>query len=76
MQINGMEKELLRELSKRLIMQKHEIVTFLSDKAKDNSSVVEQLIKNLSNKGLVASIAPIGNSCIAITKQGVREADK
>jgi hypothetical protein len=70
---NDLEKQLLEEISKRLVVNKEELARFLEGKVENPFSEVENLTKVLNDKGLITYIHPIGKTCIAITKKGLRE---
>jgi hypothetical protein len=73
MEPDGIEKELLEEIAKRMVVTKEELVRFLENKVENPSTVVASVTKALSNKGLITYVNPIGQSCYAITQRGMRE---
>jgi predicted transcriptional regulator len=73
MQTDGIEKEVLIEISKKLVASKAELVAFLENKSDNPISTVESIVQSLSNKGLIIYVSPIGQSCYAITQKGMRE---
>jgi DNA-binding PadR family transcriptional regulator len=73
MQIDGIEREILLEISKKLVVSKAELVTFLENKIENPISAVEKIVQDLSNKGLITYVSLIGQSCYAITQKGMRE---
>jgi ribosomal protein S25 len=73
MQADGIEKEVLLEISKKLVVSKVELVSFLESKIENPVSVVENIVRDLNNKGLITYVSPIGQSCYAITQKGMRE---
>ena len=72
MEPNGIEREILEEIARRLVVEKEELVEFLGKKVKNPLSVVERITKNLNDKGLITYVSPIGQSCYAITQKGMR----
>ncbi len=72
MEPNGIEREILEEIARRLVVKKEELVEFLGKKVKNPLSVVERITKNLNDKGLITYVSPIGQSCYAITQKGMR----
>ncbi|MEM5801848.1 MAG: hypothetical protein QXQ18_00465 [Candidatus Aenigmatarchaeota archaeon] len=70
---NGMEEQLLVELSKRLVMKKDEIINFLQDKVPNAKQVYTQLLQDLISKGFVRHVEPVGESVVAITQKGMKE---
>lgn len=70
---NCIEKELLEEISKHLVVQKEELIKFLEGKVENPFSEAESLIKVLNDKGLITYISLIGKTCMAITQKGLRE---
>lgn len=73
MQSNGIEKQVLEELSKQLVMKKDELAAFLKDKVDNPHMVVTTITKALNDKGFITYVSPIGESCYAITQRGMRE---
>lgn len=73
MQIDGIEKEVLIEISKKLVISKAELVAFLENKIDNPISTLENIVRSLSGKGLIIYVSPIGQSCYAITQKGMRE---
>ncbi|MEM5853605.1 MAG: hypothetical protein QXG39_09045 [Candidatus Aenigmatarchaeota archaeon] len=70
MEVNGIEKEVLIEITKRLVMSKEEIFNFFGDRV--DSNTLENLLKNLVEKGYIASISPLGSSYV-VTVKGMKE---
>lgn len=73
MQTDGIEKEVLLEISKKLVISKAELVAFLESKTDNTVPTLEKIIRSLSDKGLIIYVSPIGQSCYAITQKGMRE---
>ncbi len=73
MQADGIEKEVLIEISKKMVVSKAELIAFLEGKIENPISMIENVVRNLSNKGLIIYVSPIGQSCYAITQKGMRE---
>ena len=69
----NLEKEVLKELARKLVARKSEIKDFLKKKVKDGDRKLETITKSLKDKGLITSVSVIGESCIAITQRGMRE---
>ena len=76
MEANGIEKELLKEICKRMVVNKDELTKFLENKVENPSSVVVSITKALFDKGLITYVNPIGQSCYAITQKGMRESNE
>jgi len=72
MEANGIEKEVLEELTKRLVMNKQEIMKFIEERVGNSDSVLDGLMKSLLEEGYVTSIAPMGTSCYAVTTKGIK----
>lgn len=70
---DGIEKEVLGEIAKRLVVKKEELVDFLKDRVENPVSVVEAVTKSLNDKGLITYVSAIGQSCYAVTQRGMRE---
>lgn len=70
---NGIERELLEEIAKRLVVQREELARFLEGKVENPFSEVENLTKALNDKGLITYVSLIGKTCMAITQKGLRE---
>jgi DNA-binding PadR family transcriptional regulator len=73
MQTDGIEKEVLLEISKKLVISKAELVAFLENKTDNPVPTLEKTVRSLSDKGLIIYVSPIGQSCYAITQKGMRE---
>lgn len=73
METNGIEKEILEEISKRMVVKKEELVIFLSNKVENPSAMVSAVAKALIDRGLITYVSPIGETCYAITQKGMRE---
>lgn len=70
---DGIERKVLEELVKNLVMKKDELVRFLDGKVDNPESSLEMVMKNLIAKQLVTYVSPIGESCFAVTQKGMRE---
>lgn len=73
---DGIERKVLEELVKNLVMKKDELVRFLDGKVDNPESALDVVIKNLITKQMVTYVTPIGESCFAVTQKGMREARK
>ncbi len=73
---NGIEKELLKELSKRLVMSKFEIVRFFEGRTENPIAMAEDVLKSLLQKGYVTNSTPLGSVCFAITKKGIKASEE
>jgi len=73
MQNDGIERQVLEEMVKRLVMKKEELIGFLDGKVDDPRAVSSAVIRSLSEKGLITSVSPVGESCYAVTQKGMRE---
>ncbi|RLI97937.1 MAG: hypothetical protein DRP00_03105 [Candidatus Aenigmatarchaeota archaeon] len=69
----NLEKEVLKELARKLVARKSEIKDFLKKKVKNGDRKLETITKSLKDKGLITYVSVIGESCIAITQRGMRE---
>jgi DNA-binding PadR family transcriptional regulator len=76
MVLNGLEKEVLEEIARRMLVKKEELVLFLENKVENPISTVESIIKLLKDKGLITYVEVIGKSCYAITQKGMREVNE
>ena len=70
---NGIEKELLKEISRRLVVKRDELASFLETRG-ENPKLVDKITKDLYTKGLITYVTPIGQTCYAITQRGMKEA--
>jgi hypothetical protein len=70
---DGFEREILGQISQKLLMKKEEIILFLQGKVDDPMKISNEIIKNLLSQNLIA-IAPVGNSTYAVTQKGIRAA--
>jgi hypothetical protein len=73
MQNDGIEKKVLEEITKRMVVKKEELIDFLDGKVDDPHAVLASVIMSLSEKGLITSVSPVGESCYAVTQKGMRE---
>jgi predicted transcriptional regulator len=72
---DGIEKEILQEITKKLLMNKEEIMFFLEDKVEDPFKAANEILSNLIKQELIR-IAPVGTNAYAVTQKGMREARK
>lgn len=70
---NGIAKELLKEIARRKVVKREELVRFLENKVENPSSVIGGVVKALIADGVITIVSPIGESCYAITQKGMRE---
>ena len=71
--INGTEGKLLRKIAEMSLATKTELKDIMKKEGNgrsDTGSVVETATNNLIEKGLIATINPIGSSCFVITRKG------
>lgn len=73
MQNDGIEKQILEEITKKMVVKKEELVDFLDGKVEDSRAALTAVIRGLTEKGLITSVSPVGESCYAVTKKGMRE---
>ncbi len=69
-------KEVLGMLAERLVVKKTELIGFLEGKVENPRASAVVLAQTLSTQGLITYVTAIGESSIAITKRGIREAEK
>ena len=69
---NGIEREVLKELKKRLVMKREEISDFLEKSDPSYRSSADNIISELNGKGLITYVMMIGKNCLAITQKGMR----
>ncbi len=69
---NGAEREVLRELKKRLVMKREEISEFLEKSEPSQKSYTDSIISELNGKGMITYVTMIGRNCLAITQKGMR----
>jgi hypothetical protein len=72
---DGIEKELLKEIAKRMVVKKEELVEFVKSIG-GNPNVLAKVAQSLYTQGLIIYVTPIGQTCYAITQRGMREALK
>ena len=73
MQNDGIEKQVLEEMNKRLVVKKEELMEFLNGKVDNPGAVLAAVVRSLSEKGFITSVSPVGESCYAVTQKGMRE---
>ena len=66
------EKEILTEIARRLVVQKEELVQFMEGKVADPVAVVSAATKKLISEQLITNVDPVGLSSYAITQKGMR----
>jgi len=69
-----MEKIILEEIARRLVVKKEELVQFLEGKTANPVSVVKDVTKKLISEQLVTNVDPVSMSSYAITQKGMRAA--
>jgi len=72
---DGIEKELLKEIAKRMVVKKEELVEFVESRG-ENPKILSKVAQSLYTQGLIIYVTPIGQTCYAITQRGMREALK
>jgi hypoxanthine-guanine phosphoribosyltransferase len=74
MQEDGIEieKEILAEIAKRLVVKKEELVQLLEGKVPNAAAVVSSVTKKLISEQLVTNMDLVGISSYAITQKGMR----
>jgi len=72
MEVDGIEKELLNELTSRLVMNKEEVLKFFEGKVENSDAVAESVLKSLLGKGYATNVTPVGSSCYAVTTKGIK----
>lgn len=70
MEVDGIEKEILEEIAKRLVMSKEELFKFVEGKL--DLVALENILKSLEEKGYLAKISPLGSSSYVVTKKGIK----
>jgi hypothetical protein len=71
---DDIEREVLLEFARRMLMENEELVHFLEGKVNNPQSVASEVAKSLSSRDLIIYVSPIGQSCLAITQKGIRQA--
>lgn len=72
---DGIEKEILRELSNRQVMNKEELIKIVEGKAENPALALDAVLKSLLEKGYVTNVSPLGSACYVVTTKGIREAN-
>jgi ribosomal protein S25 len=70
MEVDGLEKEVLEEIAKRLVMSKEEIFRLVENRAE--LSVLESVLKTLEEKGFLAKVSPLGSCSYVVTTKGIK----
>lgn len=73
MEADGIEREILQEIAKKLVMSKEELLRFVEGRA--DLSQLENVLKSMEEKGYLARISPLGSISYVITKKGIKEAE-
>lgn len=71
MELNEVNKKLLEEISKRLVMKKEEIIEFLKNYTENPFNLFKVATQSLSIQGFIQYVNEIG--AYTITKNGIRE---
>jgi hypothetical protein len=67
---DGIEKEILEEIAKRLVMNKEELFRLVEDKV--DLVALENALKSLEEKGYLAKVFPLGSSSYVVTTKGIK----
>ncbi|MEM5772799.1 MAG: hypothetical protein QXL86_01045 [Candidatus Aenigmatarchaeota archaeon] len=70
MEVDGIEKEILEEIAKRLVISKEELFKLVEGKA--DLTALENVLKSLIEKGYLTNISPLGSSSYIITTKGIK----
>jgi hypothetical protein len=71
---DGIEQEVLEEIAKRGVANYQELAQFLEGKVDNPLEAITKVAKSLSERSLIIYVSPIGQTCLAITQKGMREA--
>jgi len=71
---DGIEREVLEEIARRGVANYQELAHFLDGKVINPLEVITKVAKSLSGRNLIIYVSPIGQTCLAITQKGMREA--
>jgi len=71
---DGIEKKILKEMSRRLVVKKIELLEF-AKKQKISRNTINAVSKMLVQKGLLTTVYA-SESTFAITQKGIREANR
>jgi len=71
---DGIEREVLEEIARRGVVNYQELAHFLDGKVINPLEVITKVAKSLSGRNLIIYVSPIGQTCLAITQKGMREA--
>jgi hypothetical protein len=69
---DGIEKEILEEIAKRLVMSKEELFKMIEGRA--DLVALENALKSLEEKGYLAKVSPLGSSSFVVTTKGIKAA--
>jgi Fe2+ or Zn2+ uptake regulation protein len=67
---DGIEKEILEEIAKRLVMSKEELFKMVEGKA--DLATLENVLKSLEEKGYLTKVSPLGSSSFVVTTKGIK----
>ncbi|MEM5879582.1 MAG: hypothetical protein QXU74_03770 [Candidatus Aenigmatarchaeota archaeon] len=70
MEADGIEKEILEEIAKRLVMSKEEFFKLVEGRVDLNA--LENILKSLEEKGYLTKISPLGSSSYVVTTKGIK----
>jgi hypothetical protein len=71
---NSVEKKVLEEISRKLVMKKEELVSFLENEVENPFSAFKEATQTLSIQGFIRYVNEIG--AFTITQKGIKEVSK
>lgn len=70
--ISPLEEKILRKVSEMQLLTKVELKRLLKDNGGEyETAAIDISVKNLSERGLLTTISPIGSTCFIATKKGI-----
>jgi ribosomal protein S25 len=70
---DGIEKEILEEIAKRLVVSKEELFKMVEGKV--DLATLENALRSLEEKGYLAKVSPLGSSSFVVTTKGIKAAE-
>lgn len=72
MEWNGIERAVLGEISRRMVVRKSELIEFLHGKVDNPAAFVDAITKRLYNQDMITYVTPLGKDCFAVTLKGLQ----
>ncbi len=72
MSLTNTEKMLLRKISQLQLASRNDLKSFLKENDKGGSTVLDTIVKNLTEKKYIVPITPLGSTTFVVTQRGLK----